>query len=85
MTEDSTADVHEQDCTPRMSRVLRASKKMVEDLGHSKLGVDHVFLSILTDRRAASTTLLARHVNIDVIIREVEDMLGSEAYAQPGS
>jgi hypothetical protein len=51
--------------TPRYRQVLDASAELARELGHSYIGVEHLFLAIVQDRAAVPTQVLARITDLD--------------------
>ena len=45
--------------TPRYRQVLDVSAKLARELGHSHIGVEHLFLAIVRDRAAVLAQVLA--------------------------
>jgi ATP-dependent Clp protease ATP-binding subunit ClpC len=46
--------------TPRYRQVLDVSAELARELGHSHIGVEHLFLAIVRDRAAVPAQVLAR-------------------------
>ena len=46
--------------SPRYDRIVAASRQIAWDLGHSYVGVEHLFLAIVQDPDAVPTQVLSR-------------------------
>jgi ATP-dependent Clp protease ATP-binding subunit ClpA len=63
--------------TPRYRQVLDASAKLARELGHSYIGVEHLFLAIVRDRAAVPTQVLTRMTDLDRVEASVREVLVS--------
>jgi ATP-dependent Clp protease ATP-binding subunit ClpC len=67
--------------TPRYRRVLEASAELARASGHSHVGVEHLFLAIILDRKAVPTQVLARITDLDGVEASLREVMASDAYA----
>jgi len=51
--------------TPRYRRVVGGSTALAQEMGHSYVGVEHLFLAIIRDRNSVPTQALAELVDLD--------------------
>jgi len=63
--------------TPRYSQVLKNSVRVAQEMGHSHLGVEHLFLAIIRDRAAVPTQALARLVDLDQVEAGLLEVMAS--------
>ena len=66
--------------TPRYRQVLDVSAELARELGHSCIGVEHLFLAIVRDRAAVPTQVLARITDLDRVEACVREELASPGY-----
>lgn len=66
--------------TPRCRRVLEDSAELARELGHSYIGVGHLFLAIVRDRAAVPAQVLARITDLDRVEASVREELASPGY-----
>ena len=66
--------------TPRHRQVLDASAELARELGHSYIGVEHLFLAIVRDRAAVPTQVLARITDLDRVEASVREEMASPGY-----
>lgn len=66
--------------TPRFERIAGAAASVSRDLGHSYLGVEHLFLAMIRDRHAIPTQVLARTVDLDAMEAALLDLMSSDGY-----
>jgi ATP-dependent Clp protease ATP-binding subunit ClpA len=66
--------------TPRYSRVVDASAGVAREMGHSYVGVEHLFLAMIRDRSAVPTQVLARSLDLDQIEASLLDEMASPGY-----
>ena len=74
--------------TPRYQRVVGGSTAVAQQMGHSHVGVEHLFLAIIRDRDAVPTQALSRLVDLDRVEAGLLEVMGSPSYrgqAPPGS
>ena len=65
---------------PRYRQALDASAELARELGHSYMGVEHLFLAIVRDQAAAPTQVLARITDLDRVEASVRDEMASPGY-----
>jgi ATP-dependent Clp protease ATP-binding subunit ClpA len=63
--------------TPRYSQVLKNSVRVAREMGHSHLGVEHLFLAIIRDRAAVPTQALARLIDLDQVEAGLLEVMAS--------
>jgi ATP-dependent Clp protease ATP-binding subunit ClpA len=66
--------------TPRYNQVLKNSVRVAQEMGHSHLGVEHLFLAIIRDRAAVPTQALARLVDLDQVEAGLLEVMASPSY-----
>ena len=70
--------------TPRYDRIVAASRQIAWDLGHSYVGVEHLFLAIVQDPNAVPTQVLSRFVPRAQVGAAVRDLITSDGWgSQP--
>jgi ATP-dependent Clp protease ATP-binding subunit ClpA len=70
--------------TPRYDRIVAASRQIAWDLGHSYVGVEHLFLAIVQDPHAVPTQVLSRFVPRAQVGAAVRDLITSDGWgSQP--
>jgi ATP-dependent Clp protease ATP-binding subunit ClpA len=62
--------------TPRYRQVLDDSAKLAREMGHSYVGVEHLFLAIARDRAAVPTQI----TDLEHVEASVRDEMASDAY-----
>jgi ATP-dependent Clp protease ATP-binding subunit ClpA len=67
--------------TPRYKRVLENSVGVAREMGHSYVGVEHLFLAIIRDRDAIPTQALAELVDLDRVQAGILEEIASPGYA----
>jgi ATP-dependent Clp protease ATP-binding subunit ClpA len=67
--------------TPRYSRMLKNSVGLARDMGHSYVGVEHLFLAIIRDRDAVPTQALAQRIDLDQVEAGLLEAMASPGYA----
>jgi ATP-dependent Clp protease ATP-binding subunit ClpA len=67
--------------TPRYRRVLENSAEVAREMGHSYVGVEHLFLAIIRDRAAVPTQALARLIDLDRVEAGLLEVMASAGYA----
>jgi ATP-dependent Clp protease ATP-binding subunit ClpA len=53
--------------TPRYRSVVGGSTKLAQEMDHSYVGVEHLFLAIIRDRGAVPTQVLATLIDLDQV------------------
>ena len=66
--------------TPRYERIVAASRQIAWNLGHSYVGVEHLFLAIVQDPDAVPTQVLSRFVPPAQVGAAVRDLITSEGW-----
>jgi ATP-dependent Clp protease ATP-binding subunit ClpA len=67
--------------TPRYQRVVGGSTAVARQMGHSYVGVEHLFLAIIRDRDAVPTQALAELVDLDRVEASLLEVMASSGYA----
>jgi ATP-dependent Clp protease ATP-binding subunit ClpA len=67
--------------TPRYSRTLKNSVGLAREMGHSYVGVEHLFLAIIRDRAAVPTQALGKLVDLDQVEAGLLEEMASSGYA----
>jgi hypothetical protein len=67
--------------TPRYGTVLESSAVLAREMGHSHIGVEHLFLAIIGDRAAVPTQVLARIIDLDQLEAGLRQVMASPSYA----
>jgi len=66
--------------TPRYDRIVAASRQIAWDLGHSYVGVEHLFLAIVQDPGAVPTQVLTGFVRPAQVGDAVRELITSETW-----
>jgi len=66
--------------TPRYDRIVAASRQIAWDLGHSYVGVEHLFLAIVDDPDAVPTQVLSGFVGPAEVGDAVRGLITSEGW-----
>ena len=66
--------------SPRYDRIVAASRQIAWDLGHSYVGVEHLFLAIVQDPDAVPTQVLSRFVTRAQVGAAVRDLITSDGW-----
>jgi len=66
--------------TPRFYSVLGAAAENARAMGHSHLGVEHLFLAIIHDHDAVPTQVLAGMADLNAVETALLDLMTSDAY-----
>jgi ATP-dependent Clp protease ATP-binding subunit ClpC len=61
--------------TPRLKRILADSVQQAASRGHEFVGVEHVFLAMLSEGGSVPVQLLARHLDLDTVRAELSSFL----------
>ena len=67
--------------TPRYRTALDTAAGLARDMGHSHVGVEHLFLAIIRDRDAVPTQALARMIDPDQVEASLREVITSPSYA----
>ena len=70
--------------TPRYRRVVENSPEVAREMGHSYVGVEHLFLAIIRDRAAVPAQALARLIDLDQVEAGLLEVMASPSYAGQG-
>jgi ATP-dependent Clp protease ATP-binding subunit ClpC len=71
--------------TPRFHQILGAASAIARSMGHSYLGVEHLFLAILRDPDAVPTQALAEVADTGEAERYLLAIMGSASYRTPSA
>ena len=66
--------------TPRYDRIVATSRQIAWDLGHTYVGVEHLFLAIVQDPDAVSTQVLSRFVPPEQVGAAVRGLITSDGW-----
>ncbi len=66
--------------TPRYRRVVGGSTAVAQEMGHSYVGVEHLFLATIRDRGAVPTQVLATLIDLDRVEAALLAEMASAAY-----
>lgn len=66
--------------TPRCRNVLAAAERLATERGHSYIGVEHIFLAMLTERNAVPTQVLATFCDLNSVEDRLNDVMASPGY-----
>jgi ATP-dependent Clp protease ATP-binding subunit ClpC len=69
--------------TPRFHQILGAAGEIARSMGHSYLGVEHLFLAILRDPDAVPTQALAEVADTGEAERHLLAIMSSAGYRTP--
>ena len=64
-------------CTPRLRAVLEQAARLGQQGSIAFVGVEHVLLAILREGQSVATTVLAEHVDLDTVERELVTLMSS--------
>jgi ATP-dependent Clp protease ATP-binding subunit ClpA len=71
--------------TPRFQRVLDAAAEIARSMGHSYIGVEHLFLAILRDPDAVPTQALAEAADVGAVEDRLLAIMNSASYRTPSA
>ena len=71
--------------TPRYNSILAASEQIAHAMGHSYVGVEHLFLAILRDPDAVPTQVAVEVINVDSLDNRLVEVMNSRGYRTPGN
>lgn len=71
--------------TPRFHQILGAAGEIARSMGHSYLGVEHLFLAILRDPDAVPTQALAEVADPGEAERHLLAIMSSAGYRTPSA
>jgi ATP-dependent Clp protease ATP-binding subunit ClpA len=66
--------------SPRYLRILERSAEIAREMGHSHVGVEHLFLAIINDPDAIPTQQLASAVKLDIVETNLRTLMRSASY-----
>ena len=66
--------------TPRYSKVVKGSVQVASEMGHSYVGVEHLFLAVIRERAAVPTQVLAGLIDLDQVEAALLGEMGSAGY-----
>jgi ATP-dependent Clp protease ATP-binding subunit ClpA len=66
--------------TPRCRNVIAGAERLATALGHSYIGVEHLFLAMLEERDAVPTQVLARFCDLTSVEAGLGEVMRSPAY-----
>jgi ATP-dependent Clp protease ATP-binding subunit ClpA len=66
--------------TPRYRKVVDGSAELAREMGHSYVGVEHLFLAIIRDRAAVPTQALAELIDLDRVEAGLLELMASPSY-----
>jgi ATP-dependent Clp protease ATP-binding subunit ClpA len=69
--------------TPRFHSVLGAAAEIARSMGHSYVGVEHLFLALLHDPAAVPTQALAEVADVGAVQDRLLAIMGSASYRTP--
>lgn len=69
--------------TPRYSSVLADAEKLARQLGHERVGAEHLFLAIIADREAMPTQVLNQFVDPGELAARLRELMSSDTYRRP--
>jgi ATP-dependent Clp protease ATP-binding subunit ClpC len=68
--------------TPRARRVLDASAKEAERLGHGYIGTEHLLLGLLAERDGIAAQVIGRLGVTEAIRESLREVMTSEGYSR---
>jgi ATP-dependent Clp protease ATP-binding subunit ClpA len=66
--------------TPRYQRVLESSAGIARAMGHSYLGVEHLFLAIIQDKCTVPTQVLSQLTDLAQVETSLRETMASPEY-----
>ncbi|WP_072477592.1 Clp protease N-terminal domain-containing protein [Amycolatopsis australiensis] len=66
--------------TPRYSDVVKRASQLADELGHSHVGVEHLFVAILENEHSLPAQQLGKIADRDAIRQTLLETMRSEAY-----
>jgi len=66
--------------TPRYLSIVGASFEVSRAMGHSYVGVEHLFLAMIRDRNAVPTQVLAGMMNLTAVESALLELMNSDSY-----
>jgi ATP-dependent Clp protease ATP-binding subunit ClpA len=74
------SDENQPSPTPRYQRVLESSAGIARAMGHSYLGVEHLFLAIIQDKRTVPTQVLSQLTDLAQVETSLRETMASPEY-----
>jgi ATP-dependent Clp protease ATP-binding subunit ClpC len=71
--------------SPRLHQILGAASEIARSMGHSYLGVEHLFLAVLRDPHAVPTQALAEAADTGEAERHLLAIMSSAGYRTPST
>ena len=68
---------------PRYESVVKAAANVAREMHHSHVGVEHLFLAIISDKDAVPTLFLAERVDLQRVQQDLRDLMQSPLYITP--
>lgn len=66
--------------TPRYTAIVTSAATIARDMGSSHVGVEHLFLAIIRDRRTVPTQVLERLVSVSSVEENLLNEMMSPGY-----
>jgi ATP-dependent Clp protease ATP-binding subunit ClpA len=66
--------------TPRYLSIVGSSFDVARAMGHSYVGVEHLFLAMIRDRHAIPTQVLAGMMDLNAVESALLDLMNSDGY-----
>jgi ATP-dependent Clp protease ATP-binding subunit ClpA len=66
--------------TPRYQRVLKSSAGIAREMGHSYIGVEHLFLAIIRDEHTVPTQVLSHLTDLTQVETSLRETMASPGY-----
>ena len=69
--------------TPRCTAILGAAAEIVRAMGHTYIGVEHLFLALAHDADAVPTQVLAEFVSVGDVASSLRELMTRPGYTTP--
>jgi Clp amino terminal domain, pathogenicity island component len=73
-------DYEGAEATPRCRKVVDGAAELAREMGHSYVGVEHLFLAIIRDRGAVPTQALGKLADLDRVEAGLLEVMASASY-----
>jgi hypothetical protein len=73
-------DYEGAEATPRYRKVVDGAAELAREMGHSYVGVEHLFLAIIRDRGAVPTQALGKLADLDRVEAGLLEVMASASY-----
>jgi hypothetical protein len=73
-------DYEGAEATPRCRKVVDGAAELAREMGHSYVGVEHLFLAIIRDRAAVPTQALGKLADLDRVEAGLLEVMASASY-----